>query len=459
MARARAPRPAVNPFAGVEAGYQWIESLLQIDRGPYEARRYRLARMRELLADFGDPHLAVPVVHVAGSKGKGSTAALVASALAADGLRCGLYTSPHVESYRERVRVLDGSLSDEAAVMLFGHIRHYVDRIARTRPASVLPTTFELLTLFGFLCFRETKCDCAVIEVGIGGRTDATNLVRPVAVAITPIELEHTDLLGKTLRAIAAEKAGTIKRGVPVFIARQHAETMQTLLRVAQLRRAPAHLVERDIESVAAMPTLHGTQVRLRLRDGMEVATTLRLLGRMHAENAALAALVVRAVRPDVQGATLATGLAEAWLPGRSELVPGTPAFLLDGAHTGVSVGLLCRTAGELCPQRLSRTVVFGSVVGKDHRTMLEHLVRTFARIVITKAGAFKPSDPQTLLRVCQQFGGDCRMVEDLPAAIREAAASREGIAPELVAVTGSFYLVGEARRHLRDERREGRTA
>ena len=441
----------------VEAGFSWCETFLEIDRGDYEAGRYRLARMRTLLGDFGDPHRAYETVHVAGSKGKGSTAAFIASVLAAAGSRCGLYSSPHVESPRERVRVLDGSLTDELAVGVFNGIRAYVERIARTTRPALLPTYFELVTLFGFLVFREARCEIAVVEVGIGGRTDATNLVRPIASVITPVELEHTERLGRTLRSIAAEKAGIVKRGVPVVVGRQHPEALATIRRVAELRRAPVHDVVAQIETFAAETSTSGTLLRLRLRGGLDLTSGLRLIGTVQAQNAALAALTATVVRPHLGAEVIAAGLAGAWIPGRSELVPGPPAFLLDGAHTERSVRSLCDTAAELCRDRRARVAIYGSVSGKDHESMLAHLIACFDRIVITRPGSFKPSDLALLHRTCAALGGVATIherTEDALAAARASVSDREDA---LIVVTGSFYLVGAVRCLLRDEIAAGR--
>ena len=447
----------MSAITTVESGYAWFESTLSIDRGEYQANRYRLARMRSLLQAFGDPHLACRVIHVAGSKGKGSTAALIGSVLHTAGMRCGVYSSPHVESHRERVRILDGSLSDDLAIDLFRRIERHFEAIRPHVPPPLLPTFFELATLFGFLAFRETGCEVAVIEVGIGGRTDATNLVRSVASVVTPIELEHTDRLGFTLRAVAAEKSGIIKRGVPVFVGRQHPEALATIRRVAELRNAPAYILEEHTVSLDADLTLDGTGMTLRLSNGYSLETRLRLIGRVHAENAALAAFVVSEFFPDVDAARIAAGLAGAWIPGRSELVSGRPAILLDGAHTERSIGLLCRTATELCPDRASRVAVFGSVTGKNHASMLAHLVPAFSRIVITRPGTFKPSDLDELRDACRELGGECEVCEDTDGALAAARSPAHGVAVGLIVVTGSFYLVGEARRRLRAEHLTGR--
>lgn len=433
-------------IGSVEDGYQWFESFLAIDRGDYRPRAHRLRRMRSLLARYGDPHLATPVIHVAGSKGKGSTAAFIASVLHEAQMRCGVFSSPHVESYRERVRLTDGSLTDELAVSLLRRIERDVDMQRETIPPSELPTTFELLTLFAFLAFRATACDVAVVEVGIGGRTDATNVVQPFASVITPIELEHTEYLGTTLRAIAGEKGGVIKAGVPVFLGRQRPEADATLRRIAGLRSAPLVSLLDSATRLEASNEHGRTRLDLDLPPDTALAARLRLLGAVQADNAALAALVTRRLYPSIPVETVVRGLEAAWIPGRSELVPASPPVLLDGAHTPASIAHLCATAAEIERDPGRRTVVFGSVLGKNHEAMLDLLAGSFARIVITRPGTFKASDVDALARACRRRHAACTVSPTVAEALEEASRG----ATALIVVCGSFYLVGEARAILR---------
>lgn len=429
----------------VPGGYAWLESFLNLERGAFIPRQYRLDRMRGLLEAFGRPHLAYRTVHVAGSKGKGSTAAMIASVLQRSGLRCGLYTSPHVIDYRERVRILDESLTDELQIRCFRMIESYVDRIRPSTPEAELPTTFELLTLYGLLCFREAGCDAAAIEVGLGGRLDATNLVLPVASVITPIELEHTDYLGDTLRRIAGEKAGIIKRGVPVFVARQHPDAEAVFVRVAELRRAPITLLERELVEFSPDLGPSGTALSARYSDGTTLDARLRLMGEVQAYNAALAALTVYRTFPAIPASTVREGLEAAWLPGRSELVPGNPPILLDGAHTPASIEQVCRTAERICPDRARRVAIFGAVKGKSHHDMLRRIIGTFPSVIVCRPGTFKESDPQALHALCVSLGGSCRLILEAGDALADARAG----SPELIVATGSFYLVGAIRQAL----------
>jgi len=405
--------------------------------------------MRQLLNDFSNPDRSYRTLHVAGSKGKGSTSAFAASILHSSGLRTGLYSSPHVVSYRERVQVTDGCASDELQIEQFERIRRYIDARRGRVPERELPTTFELLTLFAFLVFEAARCDAAVIEVGLGGRLDATSLVRPEAAIITPIELEHTEFLGTTVRSIAAEKGAIIKRNTPVFVAPQRDEAMKVFERIAELRRAPLYRLD-SMDTLEAKPTPQGTATTFTLPGHRTITATLKLIGKVQAQNAALAAWASLEAFSEVKLRSVKDGIETAWLPGRSEIVRPSDrlSLLLDGAHTEASIDLLCETVESLFPSRAHRVAIFGSVRGKAHPAMLARLHETFAAIVICRPGTFKPSDPELLLQSCRDVGAECVRIDGAREAI-DFARSRLPEATGVIAVTGSFYLVGKITQEL----------
>jgi dihydrofolate synthase/folylpolyglutamate synthase len=443
-------------ITSVEEGFIYLESFLNLERADFKPRMLRLSRMRDLLSDFNNPHLSYRTLHVAGSKGKGSTSAFAASILHASGLRTGLYTSPHVVSYRERVQVTDGCASDELQIEQFERIRRYIGTLRSTVREQELPTTFELLTLFAFLLFEAARCDAAVIEVGLGGRLDATSLVCPQASLITRIELEHTEFLGNTIRSIASEKGAIIKRGIPVFVSQQRDEAMRVFDRIAELRKAPLHRFTAE-DALGVSITRAGTRARMALPGHDSIEVTLRLLGRVQAQNAALAAWATLEVFPEVNERTVATGLEAAWLPGRSEIIrrKNEQSVLLDGAHTEASVALLCETVESLFPDKDQRIVIFGSVRGKAYRAMLDRMHETFASVVICRPGEFKPSDPELLLEACREAGSDCVRIDEANDAIAYAQ-RRLPRTGGVIVVTGSFYLVGKIRRELLNESAAG---
>ena len=435
----------------VNRGFRYFESFTNLERQAGTARTpMRLDRMRALLAAFGHPQRTFRSLHIAGSKGKGSTAAFLESVLRTYGYRVGLYTSPHVRDYRERIWI-DGRPAEDALLrdvftLIRAHVEHRyppdppADRTPESEQASVSkpdpgrPTTFELLTLLAFLVFREAGCDWAVVETGLGGRLDATNVLEPAACLITRIEREHVEYLGDRLEQIADEKAGIIKAGVPVFSAVQRPEVAETIARRAAERSAPLYTLESAASAVDTTLRRGGMRLRLTLAGFPELTTTLRLIGSVQAQNAALAAYCVFRQFPEIAPAQIAAGLAGAWLPARGELLDTEPPVMIDGAHTADSVAAVCAEFCSLFPG--PRTLVFGAVRGKDYRTMAAALAPAFERIVVARPGSFKPSDLRELAAAFGALGAGVEVHPEAADAWR--AASRYGYP---VLVTGSFYL------------------
>jgi dihydrofolate synthase/folylpolyglutamate synthase len=430
--------------------FAWAESFTNLERNlpALDKRVWRLDRMRRLLEAAGGPDSGFRSFHVAGSKGKGSTAALIAGALSASGRRTGLYTSPHVSSPLERIAV-DGRPPDPVLFTgIADRARALVDGLADSLPGGFSPTTFELLTLLAFLAFRGAGCDDAVVETGIGGRLDATNVITPEASVVTPLDLEHTDILGDTIGEIAAEKAGIIKEGVPAFAAGRPPESKEVFRRAAALRGAPLAFLDEEAELLSVAPGPAGTGFTVRLRGAEPVAFTLSMPGAFQAENAALAYLCLRRTRNGITEAQFRSGFAATRLPGRMEIVPGSPTVVLDGAHTPLAVRRLLETFQVLYPG--GGVLLFGSVSGKRPREMAELLAPAFDRIVISRPNAFKPSDPQEVWAIFRQLHEGVELLED---PVRALDRARELSAGRPILVTGSFYMVSEIRALLVGER------
>jgi dihydrofolate synthase / folylpolyglutamate synthase len=430
-------------FRSPEEVFAWAESFTNLERNlpPLDKRAWRLDRMRGLLEAAGGSDAAVRCFHVAGSKGKGSTAALMAAALTASGRRTGLYTSPHVSSPLERIAV-DGRPPEARLFTRIGErARGLVEGLADSLPGGFSPTTFELLTLLAFLAFRDAGCDDAVVETGIGGRLDATNVIAPEACVVTPLDLEHTDILGDTIEEIAAEKAGIIKQGVPAFVAGRPSEVKEVFRRAAALRRAPLAFLDEEVEILSVAPAAGGTSFRLRLRGSEPVPLALSMPGAFQVENAALAYLCLRRTRTGITEAQFRAAFAAARLPGRMEIVPGDPPVVLDGAHTPLAVRRLLEAFRTLYPG--GGVLLFGSVSGKRPREMAEVLAPAFERIVISRPNAFKPSDPQEVWATFRKLHEGVELAEDPARALDRA---RELAAGRPILVTGSFYMVSEIR-------------
>jgi dihydrofolate synthase/folylpolyglutamate synthase len=448
----RPVQTAEIPIAAItdpEAGYRWMESFTNLEtiQASKDRQLYRLDRMLYLLARFGDPHLCCPAVHVAGSKGKGSTATLMARALGVRA-RVGLYMSPHVSSYDERVTVDGAPAPRDLLLKQMNAIYAQVRSIPpQALPVSPTPTTFELLTLLAFLVFREMHCDFVVAEVGIGGRLDATNVLRPVVCVITPVELEHTDILGATLQEIAAEKAGIIKPGVPVCSAAQTPPVRQVIERIAGERGAPIVFADDAARITEVTVDRGGTSLRAVVEDE-PVAYSLPMPGRFQADNAVLATLALRRLARAPDAADIRTGFERAVLPGRMELMwaPAGNPVVLDGAHTPVSV----ERAAEAfrCMFQGGGILIFGCVVGKRTESMVEVLAPQFPHVVVSRPNEFKESRPEEVHRIFVRYGVTCTLEPDPERALD--AACRAAGARGAVFVTGSFYMVSEIRRLLR---------
>lgn len=433
----------VEYFTNADDAFSWIESLTNLERGSYKPREYRLERMARLLESFGNPQRDIPTVHIAGSKGKGSTACFTEAVLRAQGFTTGLYASPHVSDYRERFLRNGAFFDDRDTIACANEIRRFVDSAdGESDPAISTPTTFELLTLLAFLLFRRTRCDWIVLETGLGGRLDATNLCAPDICIITPIEREHTEYLGETLEEIAAEKAGIFKRGVPVVTGPQRDEVMPVLEEHAGRLQCP---FRRRSDSITfSTPYTDSTGTHATLFPGDD-PLTLSMVGSAQVENAALALCAVEMLLSDTDRSRSLAALAQARLPGRAERItgPGGVAILLDGAHTEESIRRLCDTAQAVLPGRT--VLLFGSVLGKPVKPMASHLLRICDDVIISKPGTFKPSDPPAVAAVFEQAGCHPRLLPDAKEALDCAlkCAGDDGS----ILVTGSFFMVCEIRR------------
>ncbi|HAK47127.1 MAG TPA: bifunctional folylpolyglutamate synthase/dihydrofolate synthase [Spirochaeta sp.] len=437
-------------FKTSEEAFSYIESFTNLEKTPnLTAREYRLDRMFSLLELFDQPQQAFSSIHVAGSKGKGSTSTFIAAALKANGFKTGLYCSPHVESYKERISAagtfFEDSIYAETASEMFNVIES--SRAADNFPGGP-PTTFEFLTLLSFLIFKKTDCEWAVFETGLGGRLDATNVILPEASVLTVIELEHTEYLGDTIALVAGEKAGIIKAGVPVFSARQKPDAEQVFRSRATDAGSKLFFPDDLIRSVSPIQVSGSFSQAFRLDygDGSSFDVSLAAAGDFQIKNASLAVSVLKHLMP--ASFDPAAGIAETRLPGRMELLhhpqSGIP-LLLDGAHTVESA----RSAVRAFRQRLGEDAVllFGAVSGKDVEGMAEQL-RGFREVVISTPGDFKKSDPDAVFDIFSKLYS-----AEVPVKLIKSPAEALKAAVNLhlpILVTGSFYMVAEIRSLLK---------
>jgi dihydrofolate synthase/folylpolyglutamate synthase len=438
------------PIARLDEAARWLESLIDLERLP-DLRRARLdlGPVQRLLARLGDPQAGLSVLHIAGSKGKGSTALLAEAVLRAAGERVGTFTSPHLERWTERFRLDGREVEGGRLAAALERVRPHVEALREETPAAA-PSFFDATTAAALVLFREERVDRAILEVGLGGRLDSTNVVQPAVACITTIELEHTDKLGGTLAAIAGEKAGILKAGAPVVMGELRPEAAAVVEARAAALGVPAARLGREIRVEVLAQGLAG--LRLRVRDGdLELEAQLPVLGSHQADNAALALACARRLTGGPDGdalrAAAACGLAAARLPGRVEVIGHAPWRIADGAHTGASARALVRALAVL-PRRRSRLVLSVSA-GKDLAEILAALLPAFDEVTVTRADAVRSLQPAEVAAAVRAAAPEVP-VHAVPNPFLALRAAREGLgAGDLLCATGSVYLAGIARRVL----------
>ena len=471
----------------------WLDSFLNFEKLPTK-NIFWLDTIEWLCGKFNNPQESAPCVHVAGSKGKGSVSRMVSSILTASGKKIGLYTSPHIKDFYERVSV-NGALMDKALYESCAlELQEKIDALKNGElPSNRQITWFELVTVYAFLCFRAAKTDANVFEVGLGGRLDATNIVRPKIAVINTIELEHTEFLGDTLEKIAAEKAGIIKENTPVLCAEPTSACVRAVFeKAAAQKNACLYFADELLEGLdysyekCLQDQNAGSRDALQAQDaaasndfGRENAqyfmnvtmrskifsrplkAKMRLLGSVQAHNAFLAAAAVRLAFPEIAEETIERGLEKAALPARFQTIAlgqncsqdqeaaASALLVLDGAHTVHSIEGTMETfnalfANDARPRRL----LFACAADKD----VVHIAPLFKdkagrpifeKIVITKLNSAKQSDPQKAAAAFKEAGLNYQLQEDYLAAIKDTveAAKKDGA---ILLATGSFYLAAE---------------
>ena len=415
----------------------------------YDADTFKLDRMRTLLEALGNPQEQVRMVHVAGTSGKGSTVAMIASMLQGCQYAVGKYTSPHMVDIRERIMINNEMISRTD----FVEMTHQVAEIASKQ--DLTPTYFELMTAIAFCYFAEQAVDIAVIETGLGGRLDCTNVITPEVSIITQISKDHTQLLGDSLEQIAAEKAGIFKRGVPAITCRQEPEVEAKLREIAAEVDAPLRVIDEEIEFsyrfVASSDRGPHTRVCLITDTSEFMHLPVPLPGEHQAFNCGLALAAIDVLKGcgfSFEELPLHEGLAATVTPGRMELIWNQPRIMVDGAHNAASIRAVMRSVGAHIPYD-SLVCVFGCCEDKDVDALLEQIALGGDKVIFTKAkGNPRAADPQELQQRFGQISGKmCQVAEKLPEAL-DLAAKAVG-RDDLICVTGSFYLVGETKKHL----------
>jgi dihydrofolate synthase/folylpolyglutamate synthase len=409
----------------------------------YTPEAFNLARIQRLLEAVGNPHQSFRSVHIAGTKGKGSTSAMIESCLRRAGFRTALYTSPHLHTFRERIRAGGEKIGRDEVVGLVKELQPLVER----RPAL---TTFEVITAMGFLHFARSDVDMAVVEVGLGGRLDATNVLTPEVAVITSISLDHTYLLGDTLGEIAQEKGGIIKPGIPTVSAPQRAEAIQALERISRERDAGLVEICRDWDYEIGPADEEGQTFAVRrVVDGgspLDGDYWIPLLGRHQLENAAAAVATLDVLRRrgfEIPADAVDQGLREVQWPGRMEILSQDPLVVVDCAHNPYSARTLRDALEEWFPDR-NWVMVFGASADKDVAGMLESLVPISDYTIVTRADHPRAMAPIELADIVADVGGGAEVSLNVRKSLDRALAMMD---PDNgLLATGSIFLVADLR-------------
>lgn len=404
---------------------------------------YRLERMRTLLRELGDPHERYPTVHVGGTSGKGSTATMIAEALSASGKRTGLHTKPHMRSIVERARIDGADISEDGLAEVLSSM---MPAIERTAAEFGRPSYYETLLAVAFAYFARERVDVAVIEVGVGGKLDGTNVLTPLVCAITNVGLDHTEILGDTIEEIAADKAGIAKPGVPLVSAVDQRSARDIIA---------AHCAEVGAPFLPVFERAH-VRERRELPSGQEftVATksdsygiVLPLLGEFQERNAATAIVALEQLPPALRpaAADVERGFARAFLPGRMELFPAFPSLLFDIAHNGDKARHLAVSLLSRFPDRRF-CVILAVDESKDSRQILLALRELPATFIYTsfEAQGRVASKPRKLAGIAESLGLGGRAIEDPIEAL--SVARRNARSNDVVVVTGSTFVVAQLR-------------
>ena len=411
------------------------------------ARRYDLGRMHALLERLGNPHLDIPTVHIAGTKGKGSTAAMVSSVLSAQGYRPGLFISPHLHSFRERIQLLNQPINEGEFASLVEGLWPVVEEMNQEETHGQV-TTFELLTAMAFVHFKQQDAGVQVIEVGLGGRLDSTNLVQPRVCVLTSISLDHTGILGDTLEKIAYEKSGIIKPGATAVVSPQTPEVTRVIEQACQERKVPLVSVERECSWSKGESSLEGQGFHLSSPWG-RFHLWIPLLGRYQMENAATALAALQVLDQKgftISGEALSQGFQSVRWPGRLEVLKRTPPLVVDGAHNPYSAGRLREALHEYL--RFQRLIcIVGVLADKQLQGIAQELAKAASLVIATRSRHPRSATPSEVARAFHPLGVEVLEADGVEQAL--GFAMNQASEEDLVVVTGSLFVAAEAREAL----------
>jgi len=425
---------------------EYLNSFINYEQIPgtsYVQPDYSLKHVEELLNRMDNPQLAAKTIHIAGTKGKGSISAMIAQVLSSSGYKTGLYTSPHFHTLRERISI-DGSLISEAEfAAAMAEIKPFIESMRKDTAFRQL-TYFEVLTALAFAYFKKKQVGFQVLEVGLGGRLDATNVAKPVICIIAPISLDHTQILGNSLEEIAREKAGIVKSGCWVVISPQPEEADSVIADICREKKAKVVQVGKDITWHKIGGDLRHQSLVIESRTS-KYQVSIPLLGDFQLENAATAVTALEILASEgfaISTADIAKGLAQVKWPGRLQILQQHPTVLIDGAHNVASIKrLVDNIKGYFAHKRIF--LVFGTSCDKDIPGIVNELVPLSSQVIVTQASHSRAAPLPTLVTEFTKRG----IVPETGKTVTEAISQALSLAgrTDLICITGSLFVVAEA--------------
>lgn len=412
-----------------------------------------LKNINYLLYLLGEPHKKLKIIHVAGTNGKGSTCSLISSILQSDGYKVGLYTSPHLVDFTERIKINHKSIDRKKVSELLEKIKPSIEKVANT-PSYGHPTFFEVITAMAFLYFFEEQVDYLVLEVGLGGRLDATNVCEPLISVITHIDYDHMDKLGNSLEEIAREKGGIIKPEGIVISSNQYEEAYNEIKKIADEKNSHIYSVGREIIYKIVKSDIKGVIFDLKGIYNEYKNLHTPLLGRHQADNSAAAITAIEALKirgVNITEKAIRVGLEKVKWTGRLEIIQNNPTLVLDGAHNPSGIKVVRDALKEIFSyHRL--ILVLAIFADKDYKKMIQILVPNADLIITTKAKNPRATPPRIIAKEAAQYIDQNKIIvtENIPQAINCALSNSKE--DDLICITGSLYTVGEAKKYFKSK-------
>ena len=405
----------------------------------YSPEKFNLERMRSFMHLLGDPHLDYPVVHVAGTKGKGSICAVIANVLKTSKYKVGLYTSPHLQEFTERIKVDNIDIEKDILISLVEEIKPVINNLESL-------TTFEITTALAFLFFSRIKVDIAVIEVGLGGRLDATNVVQPMVSLISTISKDHVKILGNTLEKIAKEKAGIIKNNIPVIISFQKPRIKNLFKTIAQENNSSFLDTQKEYSYRSITHSIKGQEFTLSGVDGETITLYLPLLGVHQIQNAITAYSAIQVIRKNgfiITNQNIYEGFATVNWPGRFEILSEKPFLIIDSAHNMDSIQKLVNTIKLIIPNK-EIILIFGASEDKDIDRMLHILIPKIDSLIVSQSSHPRALDAEMLLMIAQKQGKIGVAIPSIEDALKHAL--ENWTEKSVIIATGSIFIAAAIR-------------